>query len=837
VVDGGEYPVRYCLAGSGLLGNDMTETELPLAAIFPLLTVSPNVGAEILSGRASHLTPEQHASLRRDLGALFVSGTPTLRLGAVFPAVYARLNSRLREEAFGTRAFNVLVRSGATTWRQLVGATAGDLLLLANFGTTSLGAVVSAATNESLEVANEESLPTSILPDGAVAQPTLLDDDELLESAGAIYRLSSDGATLADLLPGLSVVDHELVPDWLLPVRLLSRLPSPRWEDLLRSRLRDLLTIDNVGWRSVAELLVRLHQEEDALAARKVPDGGLTLVQGAIREIGAWMHQDRSARVVGDVLQLSNLQPPLPSRLAILWAEAADCELSLLSSGREIGTSIGDLLDSVDSRSLQILRGRVWLVDGRATLDEIGEQLGLTRERVRQLEGRVVEDLRQLLRSPQYVMIGDRAEEARRRLGSAALRASSRVAQTLTWLTADVLEDHRVTAERLLLWLAGPYQVDGDWMLLKGSSQPSGRGVEIRRAADQSGFVSNETLATVLQELGVHEDQGDAWITRVGGLLQVDGGWLDASGSIVDVALRYLSFRGVAMSTEEILRGIGRTDASTRSVRHRLFEDERVQRVSKSDLALRAWGLDEYTSVAEEMAEEIERSGGSMPLDLLVERLVERHDVSPASIRMYSGRPMFYLDARGVIALRDEDHPYELRDDLARVPFCYELSAGHAAWRVLVDREVLRGSGRHMPEPLAGWLRLRPGSNIDLANPRRPLPTAWRPWAQPDVGSLKAFAEDVGAQAGDWLVLVLDRAASVEVRCVPRRPQGSADLCYLASLVGAARPLDEDALSQIGIAVGVDTGDHDSLRFRIRAAFESRRESDLVAIIDEIMFT
>src|SRR5699024_8275171 len=136
------------------------------------------------------------------------------------------------------------------------------------------------------------------------------------------------------------------------------------------------------------------------------------------------------------------------------------------------------------------------------------------------------------------------------------------------------------------------------------------------------------------------------------GFRKVEGGWLDSSGSIIDQSLRYLAFKSVPMTVEEILEGIGRTDAAARGIRQRLFEDPRAVRVSKSEIGLPEWGHNEYTSLADEMLEELEREGGRMPLDRMVERLVDQFGVSPNSVRMYAGRPLFLLDPEGWIQVR-----------------------------------------------------------------------------------------------------------------------------------------------------------------------------------------
>jgi hypothetical protein len=343
----------------------------------------------------------------------------------------------------------------------------------------------------------------------------------------------------------------------------------------------------------------------------------------------------------------------------------------------------------------------------------------------------------------------------------------------------------------------------------------------------------------VLRELGLHHDVHEEWMEAIGGFRRVPGGWLDSSGTIIDQSVRYLTFRGFPMTVEQILEGIGRTDATARGIRQRLFEDPRTVRVSKSEIGLRAWDYEAYSSIADSMIDELERVGGSMSLDEMVERIVEQFGVSPNSVRRYAARPMFYVDPEGRIQLRPEDQPYEVHDDLLRVPACYELSGTQAAWRVPVDDELLRGSGRHIPEQLAGWLRLRPGHTTSMSNPVRPVALAWRAYATPDIGSLKSFAEELGADRDDWLVLVFDRGGSVEVRRVARPMPGKATPATLAGLVGIELKENagvQSAVSALSRALGTSGVQPAALRSRIRAALEARRDTDILDIADEVLF-
>jgi RNA polymerase primary sigma factor len=58
-------------------------------------------------------------------------------------------------------------------------------------------------------------------------------------------------------------------------------------------------------------------------------------------------------------------------------------------------SKIDEILDTLDPREAQVLRLRFGLDSGRIyTLEEVGEKFGLTRERIRQIEGKALRRLR-----------------------------------------------------------------------------------------------------------------------------------------------------------------------------------------------------------------------------------------------------------------------------------------------------------------------------------------------------------------------------------------------------------------------------------------------------------
>jgi hypothetical protein len=741
------------------------------------------------------------------------------RFGACFPMLFKRLDAELPAHLLSVRAVNALRRRSLTTWSAVIGFKFHDFMAVDNFGITSLGSVFGAAAVESVALATGsfdseiDSAPVATALAGELNQGMVL----------------TPRRVIGDLMPELRRLGLEDVPPGLLPVRLRSHLGRHSWSDLLNVCVEDLLNQRNVGDRSVVELLTRLANQVPAAGRASANEAALGRLDVVLR----WAARERAISTVGDFLKIWEGHVPLPPRVAAVWNGVLEAPIEPGES--EVGALVPGLLDGYDDRQVTILRSRVWCRTTPSTLEEIGDATGVTRERIRQLHSRLEEELRLTLNTPKLQPVIDRAQELRLRLGSAVRLDSTRYREAVAWATRDLPTELELDGLDLLLWCAGPYREREDWLVALDAGSPSARAKEFMSLAREAGALDREAVQTYLADVGIAEDQRAAWLASFTSVEEIEGVWIDTSGGLVDAAARYLAVHGEPLTTEEILAGLGR-EASVRSVRQRLFEDDRFHRVTKAHFALAAWGMDEYTTVAGEMAEEIERSGGRLPLDVLIERLLQRHAISPTSVRMYSDRPMFAVDAQGQISLRDLN-TYEVDDNLRVVPGCYEHGPRMATWRVKVDSDIRRGSGRRIPEQIAGWLGLRPDERLDMHHGSGTLPFAWAPWTQPSVGSLKTFVDAFGATDGDWIVLSFRKPQSVDVRHVERPDKRNVAYEDLALMVGAPPTDGEHPLHCVAAALGMEFDqDDDALRFRVRGVAESQGDVDLVEMLDAIMF-
>ena len=94
---------------------------------------------------------------------------------------------------------------------------------------------------------------------------------------------------------------------------------------------------------------------------------------------------------------------------------------------------------------------------------------------------------------------------------------------------------------------------------------------------------------------------------------------------------------------------------SIRTLGNYLLSDPRFRRRGLKHYGLDVWGGEEYTKIADEIADELVKLGGEADLEHLVETLSSRFGVSPSSVRTYARGRQFVRSATGVVRLRRPD--------------------------------------------------------------------------------------------------------------------------------------------------------------------------------------
>ena len=368
---------------------------------------------------------------------------------------------------------------------------------------------------------------------------------------------------------------------------------------------------------------------------------------------------------------------------------------------------------------------------------------------------RAEERIREALASPRFAPIRWRAHTLRNMLGTGVPSDTPHLSEAKQHVTKGVSEAGRERVLDFLLWLAGPYSWDSDTGWLQAGEVP---GPDIIKAfSDERGRVDIERLQQHLASCGLLAGVQTAWLNQIGQFRNVEGNWLNWAGLVTDKAAHLLEIWGRPATSEEIVDTIGEGH-DVRITRSRLLDDERFIRVDRTRIGLRSWGLEEYSSIAKEIDQELERRGGTAALSDLIATLVHRFNLLEASVRTYVNAPMFVLEGNTIRRRTSADAHAPFPRSLT-LPGCYLLGVDVLSWRVEVTSEMLRGSGRPIPASIAAWFGVVPGGRRSLTAGSGAVAINW-PETSPSgplLGSIRILVEKVEAREGNQVLLCFRR--------------------------------------------------------------------------------
>src|SRR5206468_2906570 len=121
------------------------------------------------------------------------------------------------------------------------------------------------------------------------------------------------------------------------------------------------------------------------------------------------------------------------------------------------------------------------------------------------------------------------------------------------------------------------------------------------------------------------------------------------------------------------------------------------------------------------------------------------------SVRAYASEPPFVRSASGLVAVANAEVRVD-RTPIEDTRGCFRVGT-HWSLRVVVDRDILRGSGRSIPPGVLQYLGMRPQDRRHLSTPVGDLLVNYG--RQATIGSLRRAAQSLHCVEGDLLFVVL----------------------------------------------------------------------------------
>lgn len=605
----------------------------------------------------------------------------------------------------------------------------------------------------------------------------------------------------------------------------------------------DILSVPAFGARSALEFACVI-EASISLESREKPasfvsdQAHTTLLPREIKS----MFQALAAYAAGE-LNLETLGPALPPapvawppEIRQLWTRLGQLDVRKLAGELAKQYSVAELitraLAPLEPRLREILAERVLVAGPATTLEVLGDRLGVTRERVRQLEKMVFSHIEGFQR-PEFRPVIRRSNALSERLGVGIPSDSTAVDEALTALSSDLEEP---LARELLLWLAGPYKERQGWLLAK-RHLPKLTLDALLNCQDERGLICESAVSETLTRFGFHVQYHGEWMARLDVFERVENGFIYFKGGILEKARALLRYYDRPLTVEEMLERID--SESVRSVRQRLIDDPGFWRINKQSQFVIAGtpNYDEYTGITDEIVQELDACGGQASFDHLVEKISRVYGVKESSVIAYLSTPMFTKDDSGTVRVRDGSQGIEVTTNIGKTAACYMATDGTWYWRVCVDDNLVRGSGRLVPNAFAQLLGCALGEKIEIDSECGPITVSW-PLASTtgaSIGSLRPAIANCNAQPGDYLFVKATKPL-MTFECLRAETLSNAEnsVFRLSLLLGClASENDVDAIRHISRALGVDLPSVDDNRSAARRILQSRGETELANLIAE----
>ncbi|WP_285775314.1 sigma factor-like helix-turn-helix DNA-binding protein [Microtetraspora sp. NBRC 13810] len=501
--------------------------------------------------------------------------------------------------------------------------------------------------------------------------------------------------------------------------------------------------------------------------------------------------------------------------------ERAPIGLASARADRPLPELINEVFAGLDDRQRSIARDRLY-ASQRATLDELAQRFSVTRERIRQIERDLRDDVDGWLASADAAPLVAHVSWLRGRLGSAV--PAEELATAAPWHGTD-LPSLQIPAWRFVRTLVGDYDLVDGWLVAGGADELR----EKTRQLFTDGPRPVREAVTLVAQLGVREDVAERWLVSVPNLRMLDGHVVAWPRSVNEKAEAVLAIAGGPLTPEEIQERIGE-DYSLVGIRNQLTADERFLRVDRNKYGLTRWGGEQYLGIREMIGREIERAGGEASVNTVVANLTTRYDVSESSVRAYAGGPGFERTQRGFIRVAGhEQGDYQPRRDVSETRRCFRSRDGRWWHRVDVNAEHLRGSGSPLPTGFAAHLGMAPGGQLTASAPSGDVVISWH--NQPTMGSIRPVLLEYGAQEGDHIFLTVSDGGELLTRFLQAALPSLPPLNRALHLIGYTAPVASEAegIRLIGARIGLPDG---SARDDVLGRLRDRGDREILAFLE-----
>lgn len=339
-------------------------------------------------------------------------------------------------------------------------------------------------------------------------------------------------------------------------------------------------------------------------------------------------------------------------------------------TGLQTEQLVTDVLATIDrEREREIIARRFGLFDRKETLEQIGEMLGITRERVRQLEKAVITRLCASAEQGSLPHVADFQTKL-----TELLQQSGGVARVseLTAKLSDKPDREEQARVAFLSQLAPELAViteDDNFYYsvgIKGAHDEKALKKAVGHLVDSIKQIGEpKTIEQIAKTTGIDDPKHAAALASTSKqLATLNGRWglikwpMVNPKNIRDKIYVILKEKGKHMHFNEIAAAIKnsdfkRKDVTTQAIHNELIKDKRFVLIGRGIYALKEWGYEKGT-VADIITEVLKQAGEPLHRDEIVKRVLKSRFVKETTILLnLQGKPQFKRVAKATYDLAE----------------------------------------------------------------------------------------------------------------------------------------------------------------------------------------
>lgn len=427
-------------------------------------------------------------------------------------------------------------------------------------------------------------------------------------------------------------------------------------------------------------------------------------------------------------------------------------KLITFSTDRAVLLELDEFFSELDDRSKGVIMARPRFGGGKATLEDLGDRWGVTRERIRQIEQKVFRRI-----SKRFSLRLEEACVAINFLRGRAARTEGIVAAAKTLATG--LENQVLVAD-CLLEAAGPWERLGEWMVHESACSSLPRSKEdVSAHADEHLLLSAEEMRALFRPLFLSDVSWLRYAIEHLKMDRIDDVWMlrPSRSRRVIAALRVIG-RPATKGEIAVVAGVDiqndlSLEESSSLVGSYLSSETGVVRADKIRWGFSAWIDQPYEGIAQEIGRLVDKNGGQCSISVIRERLIGDLGASAETVESYLCSYAFDWDVQGV---RRSSAPYRASDPaLIRGAVCCEQIWGQ---KVVVKQIHLKGFSFNVDQDVAhaNGVRIDDKLLLKLNGGEEDVSVIWdraKLGRAVSVGRMKTYLEQNGMKAGDELII------------------------------------------------------------------------------------